>query len=208
MRRAWLSLVPVGALRAAAPAAHAAGATTADGNLRYVAGPGEVNNVSFSRVSGDTFKAIELGATIKAGKGCTQDSPNQVTCTTAPGRPIIASLGDQNDRAFSRTSRTVQLFGEAGNDRLAGAGGRDLIDGGEGADTLTGGSGRDTLRGGPGNDQLYGGASGDNLRGDAGTDLLDGGTGGDSEDGGSGDDTLRQGSAPNGGDTIIGGDGT
>src|SRR5258707_8338315 len=95
----------------AAPGARAATATTADGNLRYTAAAGEVNNVSFGRVSGDTFRITDLGATIAAGTGCNQDSPNVVTCTTAAARPLIANLGDQNDRATSRTSRSVQLFG-------------------------------------------------------------------------------------------------
>ncbi|HEY3190555.1 MAG TPA: calcium-binding protein [Solirubrobacteraceae bacterium] len=200
--------VVTAALLAAAPAANAATATTADGNLRYTAAAGESNNVSFSRVSGDTFKVVELGATIQAGQGCTQDSPNQVTCTTGPGKPIIADLGDQIDRAVSRTSRTVQFFGGPGNDRLAGASGRDTLDGGDGDDTLTGSGGRDILRGGPGNDQLYGGSGNDSLTGGDGTDLLDGGGGNDFESGGNGNDTLREGSAPNGADTLVGDSGT
>src|SRR3954462_7982265 len=148
----------------AAPSAHAATATTADGNLRYAAAGGEVNNVTFARVSGNTFRVTELGATIVAGAGCTQESPNVVSCTTGNGRPIIANLGDQNDRVTSRTSRSVQFFGEEGNDRLAGGAGRDTIDGGNGNGTLTGGSGRDRVRGGPGDDQLFGNGGNDNLQ--------------------------------------------
>jgi Ca2+-binding RTX toxin-like protein len=198
-------LIPVTVLALAAPtAAHAATATTADGNLRYVALAGEVNNVSFARVSGEMFRVTELGATIVAGTGCTQDSPNVVTCTTSRGRPIIANLGDQNDRASSRTSRSVQLFGEDGNDRLAGASGRDTIDGGAGDDNLTGGSGGDRMTGGSGNDQMFGNSGNDRLAGGDGTDLLQGGTGNDSVSGGNGDDTLREDSVPNGADTLAG----
>jgi serralysin len=189
----------------AAPAtAQAATATSADGNLRYTAAPGEVNNVTFARVSGNTFRVTDLGVTIVAGTGCTQESPNVVSCTTANGRPIIATLGDQNDRATSRTSRSVQLFGEDGNDRLAGGSGRDTIDGGSGDDNLTGGSRRDRLRGGSGNDQLFGNSGNDNVQGGDGNDLLDGGSGDDAELGGSGDDTLRQGNSPNGADSLAG----
>jgi Ca2+-binding RTX toxin-like protein len=195
-------------LIAAPAAAHAATATTADGNLRYAAAGGEVNNVTFTRVSGDTFRVTELGATITAGTGCNQESPNVVSCTTQPGRPIIANLGDQNDRAVSRVSRSVQFFGEDGNDRLSGASGRDVLDGGNGDDNITGGSGRDTLRGGAGDDQLFGNSGNDNLQGGDGTDLLDGGNGNDSESGGNGDDTLREGSAPNGADSLAGDSGT
>src|SRR3954469_4997553 len=127
--------------------ADAATATTADGALHYTAAAGEANNVSFSRVSGETFRVIDLGATIVAGTGCTLESPNAVTCVTAPARPIIANLGDGDDNATSRTSRAVQLFGEDGNDRLAGGSGRDQIDGGPGDDVLTGGTARDTISG-------------------------------------------------------------
>src|SRR3954467_2101191 len=139
MRRTLVTLI---ALLCAAPSAHAATATTADGNLRYTAAGGEINNVNFARVNGDTFRVTDTGTTIAAGTGCTQDSPNGVTCPPAAGRPIIANLGDQNDRAASRTSRSVQFFGEDGNDRLGGASGRDLIDGGNGDDNETGGGGQ------------------------------------------------------------------
>jgi RTX calcium-binding nonapeptide repeat (4 copies) len=203
MRRTLLSLAALACLAAPA-AANAATATTADGNLRYTAAAGEANNVTFARVSGNTFRVTDLGATIAAGTGCTQESPNVVSCTTANGRPIIATLGDQNDQGTSRTSRSVQLFGQDGNDRLAGASGRDLLDGGNGDDNLTGGSGGDRLRGGPGNDQLFGNSGNDNVQGGDGNDLLDGGSGNDSESGGNGDDTLREGIAPNGADSLAG----
>ena len=188
----------------AAPGAQAATATTADGNLRYTAVAGEINDVSFERVSGETFRVTELGATVAAGTGCTQASPNVVNCTTGAGRPIIANLGDQDDRALSRTSRTVQLFGEDGNDRLAGASGRDTIDGGPGADNLAGGSGRDRVLGGAGDDQLFGNSGGDTLQGGDGNDVLDGGSGNDAESGGNGDDTLGELNAPNGSDSLAG----
>src|SRR3954471_12940695 len=170
-------------------AAQAATATTADGNLRYTAAPGEVNNVSFARVSGDTFRVMDVGAVITAGTGCVQESPNVVRCATARGRPIIARLGDQNDSTASKTSRTVQLFGEDGNDRLAGASGRDTLDGGAGGGNIRRGSAKRRVRGGSGNDQLFANAGNDNIDGGDGNDLLVGGSGNDSETGGNGDDT-------------------
>jgi hypothetical protein len=198
-------LVPLALLALAAPsAARAATATTADGNLRYAAVAGEVNNVTFARVSGETFRVTEVGTTIVAGTGCAQESANVVTCTTQRGRPIIASLGDQNDTATSKTSRTVRFFGEDGNDRLAGGSGRDTIDGGNGDDILSGGSGGDLMRGGAGNDMLAGNQGNDNIQGDDGNDTLDGGSNNDSESGGDGDDTLKEGSAPNGADNLSG----
>lgn len=198
------TLVTLLVLLALPSAAQAATATTADGNLRYQASPGEINNVVFARVSGDTFRVTDTGATITAGTGCGQDSPNVVTCTTAPGKPIIANLADQNDRASSHTSRAVQFYGEDGNDRLGGASGRDLLDGGPGDDNITGGSGRDRLRGGPGDDQLFGNSGNDNLHGGDGNDLLVGGSGNDYEAGDNGDDTLREDTAPNGSDSLNG----
>jgi Ca2+-binding RTX toxin-like protein len=203
MRRTVLSLALL-AWAAIPSAAQASTATTADGNLRYTASPGEVNNVTFARVSGNTFRATDVGAVIVAGTGCTQESPNVVSCTAGNGRPIIATLGDQNDRAASRTSRSAQFFGEDGNDRLGGASGRDTIDGGSGDDSLTGGSGGDRVRGGSGNDQVFGNSGNDNLQGGDGNDLLDGGSGNDTEGGGNGDDTLREGNAPNGVDNLSG----
>jgi Ca2+-binding RTX toxin-like protein len=197
-------LVPLAMLALAAPpAAHAGTATTADGRLRFTANAGEVNTLTVQRVSGNTFRLTDTGAVIVAGTGCTQESPNVVTCTP-PGGPIIANLGDQNDRATSRTSRGVQFFGEDGNDRLAGASGRDTIDGGNGDDNLTGGSGRDRIRGRGGNDQLFGNSGNDGLSGDDGNDLIDGGSGNDTESGGNGDDTLRESNSPNGADVLSG----
>ncbi|HYZ29622.1 MAG TPA: calcium-binding protein [Thermoleophilaceae bacterium] len=203
MRRFLIAAAALATLALPA-AAQAATATTADGSLRYTAAAGEANNVTFTRVSGDTFRATDLGTPITAGTGCTQESPNVVSCTTQPGRPLIANLGDQDDSAFSRTSRAVQLFGEDGNDSLAGWSGRDTLDGGAGDDNITGGSGADRLRGGAGNDQLAGNQAGDNLQGGDGNDLLDGGNANDTELGGSGDDTLREGNAPNGADSLAG----
>ena len=198
-------VITAAVLALAGPAtAHAATATTADGNLNYQANAGEVNNVSFARVSGDKFKVTDLGTTIVAGTGCTQDSPNVVTCTTGRNRPLIAHLGDQNDRAASKTSRGVQFYGDEGNDRLAGASGRDTLDGGVGDDTLTGGSGSDRLIGGWGNDQLFGNSGNDTLQGNADDDLLTGGSGNDNISGGDGTDTIREESAPNGSDSLAG----
>src|SRR5437899_1794911 len=163
MLRRWLTVTAAAALLGAAPAAHASIATTADGNLRYTAAPGEVNSVTFSHVSGQVYRAVDTGAIIQAGQGCTQDTPNQVSCTMAAGKVIIASLGDMNDQAVVKTNRAVQFFGEAGDDRLAGGSQRDVIDGGDGNDILTGGAGPDTMRGGPGDDQMFGNGGNDNL---------------------------------------------
>lgn len=182
-----LTFATFSAALALAPAAHAATATTVNGELRYTAVAGEANDVRLTRVSGNTFRVTEAGTTITAGAGCTQENPNQVTCVTSR-RPVLR-LGDLNDRAVTATSRGVILRGEDGDD------------------FLRGGSGGDRLEGGNGNDQLFGLSRGDALRGGSGNDSLQGGTGGDSELGGSGDDLIHQGPTANGADTLDGQDG-
>src|SRR3954453_8175602 len=120
MRRPIATTLALLALAVAAPAAQAGTATTADGNLNFTAVPGEVNNITVARVSGETFRLTDVGAVVTAGTGCTpggpvvpagprfpQDSENGATCTPPSGRPIILHLGDQNDRAAPRTSRSV-----------------------------------------------------------------------------------------------------
>jgi hypothetical protein len=174
MRR--IAILTTFAALAIPAAAQAATATTADGPLRYTAAAGETNNVSFVRVSGNTFRVTDLSAVIQAGTGCTQESPNVVSCTTRPGRSIIARLGDQDDVARSRTSRSVQLLGQAGRDTLIGASGRDALSGGDGDDTLNSGSSRDSLRGGAGNDTFLEGSTpngADQVFGDSGFDTAD-----------------------------------
>ena len=180
-------LTSVLGLLALAPIAHAATATTVSGELRYSAVAGETNDVRVTRVSGNTLRVTEAGTTITAGAGCTQENPNQVTCTTSR-RPVLR-LGDLNDRSVIATSRGAVVFGDAGDDALRGASGADRLEGGDGNDLLQGFSRGDTLRGGSGNDRL------------------EGGTGSDSELAGSGDDVVHQGPGPNGADTLDGQDG-
>src|SRR4051794_41844946 len=84
MRRTVTALVALLVLAAAADA-RASTATTADGNLRYAAAAGEVNNVTFARVSGDTFRVTELGATITAGQGGNRESPKGAPAPPPPG---------------------------------------------------------------------------------------------------------------------------
>src|SRR4051794_41870989 len=83
-------------------AAQAATATTADGNLRYTAAPGEVNNVSFARVSGDTFRVTDVGAVITAGARWVQGGPNAVRRGAARGRAINAPPRGPNDQRAAR----------------------------------------------------------------------------------------------------------
>ncbi|MEA2496429.1 MAG: hypothetical protein QOJ29_4340, partial [Thermoleophilaceae bacterium] len=209
MRKNILILAVFGVLVIApAESAIASTATAVDGNLRYTAASGEANDVGFARVATNTYRVTDTGTVIVAGTGCTQESPNVVKCTMASRKVIIASLGDQNDNATAAATRTTQIFGEDGNDRLIGSNARDTLDGGNGDDAITGGGGNDRLTGGPGNDQITGDAGRDGLAGGDGNDLLDGGADADSEGGGNGDDVLREGDAANGADTLAGNGGS
>ena len=81
------------------------------------------------------------------------------------------------------------------------------IDGRGGDDTLTADQ-RSKLVGGAGNDTLIGSPATDTLEGGLGNDLLKGSSGVDAENGGDGNDRFDQGTAIDGGDTLIGGPGT
>jgi Ca2+-binding RTX toxin-like protein/nitrogen fixation protein FixH len=81
------------------------------------------------------------------------------------------------------------------------------IDGRGGKDTLVADR-RSKLVGGSGDDTLLGSPFTDTLEGGIGNDLLAGGAEKDAENGGDGNDRLDQGSAIDGGDTLVGGPGT
>lgn len=72
----------------------------------------------------------------------------------------------------SKTTKAVNLYGNAA------------------ANTIKGGSGKNTLLGYAGNDYLYGYAGNDVLNGGVGNDYLDGGKGGDTLTGGAGNDVF------------------
>ena len=85
----------------------------------------------------------------------------------APTGRIRVFGGAGNDRisAHPALGRSVEFYGDAGNDTLVGAGGDDILVGGAGDDSLSGGGGRDILIGGAGQDTLAGGSGEDVLVG-------------------------------------------
>jgi Ca2+-binding RTX toxin-like protein len=133
--------------------------------LRYVADPGEANDVSigFSPVSGVDVR--DRGATISVGAGCTSLSAHRARCDVSSGDLTNASLGDGNDIL------TISHFFDSGGGRLGGGDGDDAIRGndiaatneillgGRGDDILFGRGGSEFLEGGPGADDLSGGTS-------------------------------------------------
>lgn len=126
--------------------------------------------------------------------------------------------GDGDDALFGGQSATAaagvdQVIGSAGNDYVDGGIGIDKLSGSEGDDVIFGGQDTDPFtHGGEGNDYIDGGGSGDLLWGDNGDDVIVGQEDQDIVAGMEGDDILRPGplsqSLTNGGDEVLGGDGT
>jgi Ca2+-binding RTX toxin-like protein len=135
--------------------------------LRYVADPGEANDVSIEFASGSAtgIDVTDSGATIGAGAGCTSLSAHKVRCDVSSGDLTNVSLGDGNDIL------TISKFFDSGGGRLNGGDGDDAIRGndiagtneillgGRGDDILFGRGGSEFLKGGPGADDLSGGTS-------------------------------------------------
>ena len=245
MRRAASLLILLGLLVAAPPVW--AGSVTASQHeeytykvgtypvtdLRYVAGPGETNDVSVGIVEGDLQLRDPAGAT--AGVGCRNVDAQTVRCA-GTGGTATADLGDGDDRLQSIVPFGTVTAG-AGNDRVevqwgdvVGGPGDDLIrasglvDGGEGADDIQAGKATYAGRtegisvdldgeaddGAPGEGDrivardLVGGSGDDVLTGDANDNDIDAGPGADRIDGGAGGDRLVGGS---GVDRLEGGSG-
>ncbi|MDP9402359.1 MAG: fibronectin type III domain-containing protein [Actinomycetota bacterium] len=143
----------------------------------------------------DTITGGAGGDEISGGAG------NDTITGGAGGDDISGGADDDTitgDDASDTTGSPDILQGDAGNDTINGGAGNDAIDGGDDADA-TSDPATTALNGGGGNDTITGGAGGDELSG---------GPGDDTEDGGAGDDTFGQEAAANGGDILIGGDGT
>jgi Ca2+-binding RTX toxin-like protein len=138
-----------------------------DDGIRYIAAPGEQNDVTFLAVEDTSaYLVTDPGAAIHAGKSCVPLDEHKVACIARSGAMYLrAQLGDGDDVLRSTSSAYVRADGGPGNDRLFGGTDRDKLAGGGGGDELHGGEGNDVL------------ADGDGATPDA--DMLDGGTGGD-----------------------------
>ncbi len=201
--------------------------------VRYVAGPGEINDVQGARIV-DGLLTFSDRAGVTPGPGCEPVSPETVRCTVAnPYNGIFASLADGDDRFVDALGG--QVDGGPGDDTLEGG----TVVGGPGSDVLTGaladgGPGADRIdaaavdyrkaavgvrvdlrlhgAGGPDGEDLLGpavqgilgSAHDDVLVGNDGKNKLEGGGGADSITGWGGDDDLAGG---DGADLILGGDG-
>ncbi len=121
-----------------------------------VGGTTGADTITLSRVSGGSVRAVVNGQNLG---------------TFAVSGTVVAYGQAGNDRievTGSNFPRTVQFFGDAGNDTL------DARQAGPGA-ILVGGAGDDVLLGGAGRDLLFGGLGADTLRGGGNDDILIGG---------------------------------
>jgi hypothetical protein len=130
--------------------------------VRYVAAPGEVNEVTASDAPGSEQILIEdKTSAVAAGAGCTaQPGGHSALCDArfhgaAGAQGMKLTLRDGDDSAQPNT----QLFFPE-------------IDGGSGADHLYGGSGA-LMFGGPGDDVIVGGPNDDSIGGGGGNDRID-----------------------------------
>ena len=140
--------------------------------VRYVAGAGERNELTFTPIE-DSWPSAYLvsdpGATITAGTGCISVDAHSAACIATSGAmyQLRARLGDGDDTLHPAGFDLVRAEGGSGDDRLLGGTWDDRLDGGPGADELRGGEGADVL------------LEGDLDEGPVAADLVDGGSGED-----------------------------
>lgn len=149
------SLLAIVVLALVAPAAaHASTASTDGGAITIVGGP-ESSNITVG--TGLLGTGIRDAAGITAGPGCSQSSPDSVSCgPLASGRAINADLGDGADAIGVLMGTLGTVRGGPGNDELNGDSGPNRLYGDAGSDILYGSTGDDFVDGGPGTDQIYG----------------------------------------------------
>jgi Ca2+-binding RTX toxin-like protein len=198
------------------PASAAAGTINLNGGeVDYTASDEEENSITVSGSTGhvtirDAGKAVQILPFSEPG--CTQDTPDTVTCPALAANIDANDLDDKVDAsaallAGSGSAGGVFVSGSSGNDELIGGGSVDTLDGDSGVDGIEGGAGDDFLTGGADNDSVSGGAGDDSLEASAFGTLGD-----DKLDGGSGDDTFLQpqrspAGMSDGADTFQGGEG-
>jgi Ca2+-binding RTX toxin-like protein len=238
-RRGWcvglfalaLTLLPASSALAAEVDAFSSGFGS---TVVVFAQPGEVNNLVVQGNRGAITIADSAGGPVTdngTGFGiddpeCTQDAPNQVTCSVAAlpagsniptWTGVFVFLADGNDTlnvTGSLDALSIGASGGDGNDNMsAGVGFANAYNGNAGDDTLTGGrfgddlegdAGNDVINGGQGGDFLLGGFGNDNVQGEGGADFVSGGGNEDTVGGGAGGDTVN---GDDGNDLVNGGDG-
>jgi Ca2+-binding RTX toxin-like protein len=125
--------------------------------LRFVAGSGEVNNVTVTPQLGQVYELRDAGATVSASAPCRAVGADRAVCPQSGVQSLFVDVGDSADQVTVNFEKTATIAGGPGDDQLSGGGGDDVLHGGAGDDRLNGGNGDDSLDGGPGADRLEGG---------------------------------------------------
>jgi Ca2+-binding RTX toxin-like protein len=123
---------------------HSATAEAMAGDIQtYTTSLGVEDNGVDARIEGnDLVLVFEDGSTIRYR---TSGNPGGETFDLT-GSTYQGAIGGNGSDVFTYTGpRTVQLFGDGGDDQLQGGAGNDLLVGGEGADALQGGDGDDVI---------------------------------------------------------------
>jgi Ca2+-binding RTX toxin-like protein len=194
----------------AVPASAATAVSVKGGVLHVISETGKENHIEVNvhTVSADEkyYQISDLGDTLTAGSGCTQDGVAVGCRITADLTLIRVETKDLKDTIMSGVDvfTPMGVHAGSGDDTISGGDGTDLLTGGTGSDTIRGGTGSDTIHGGPGSDFLNGGGGSDTIRGGAGSDSLRGGAGSDTIYGDAGADKIR---GERGHDTLSGGAG-
>ena len=166
-----IAFAGMGADDALASGSVAVGSSVLDGSSRvsFFAGSGEVNNVSFSRISSATVRVNDFTSGLDPVAPCVAVDANNVDCPVDPDKPwiVTAYLGDLNDTlAFNPPAEGKLQAGEGATDRsfVTGGAGNDTFEGTSGPDTLDGEAGNDSISGLAGTDDLIGGPDNDTLQ--------------------------------------------
>jgi hypothetical protein len=117
-------ILPVAAAAAALalPASSFAGTASVDGegDVSYVAAPGETNHVIAVADPPADLRIVDTGAPVVAGAGCTAVSGNEVVCDVDFDFHFLVTVnvGDLNDFVLASGTFLVRLLGGEGNDDL------------------------------------------------------------------------------------------
>jgi Ca2+-binding RTX toxin-like protein len=180
LRRARVTGVVLGAVMAAAPAAHAAQVGVNQGGAGVFVSSlvnADADRITISRDSATAVRVSENGGAPLTGSeaNCTGYGTSVVICTVTSVSAVVRT-GAGNDRIVVANDVPSQLFGGSGNDEIQGGPAADTLDGEAGDDLLFGSGGNDTFDGGEGSDILYGsqnaGADVFQDTGSSGTDTL------------------------------------
>lgn len=168
MRRIALALLTLGLLLIGAGGAQAAVLSSFNGNISYIAGQGERNDLV---VGSDLLLGIpvytftDLNANpIEIGGGLCQLINGVGMCRQDGVGSFYVDVRDRDDTAQIATVGEAGLPGPQIPALLIGGRGNDEMIGGLAGDTLKGNDGRDTLRGREGADVYYGGRGVDTLQ--------------------------------------------